>query len=222
MTRSTITQRALLCAALLPLLLVMSGCWVPALIGGAVESYKESSTRTVRSEYIGLDGKTYAVVVSADRAIQAEHPELTAAMTDRINMRLHEHTQASGHIPSGTLLTYLLNRPEWTAIPLIELAEDLGVDRLIYVELYEYRLNEVGNSYLWDGLASGTVAVIETELGTSDFAFERQVQVGFPDGSGYGPMDISRQVVTSALLARFVDRSSWLFYDHEEPYYPDY
>jgi len=201
---------------------LLSGCAVAALVGGMAESYRESSTRTVEAQYLGLDGKSYAVIVNADRAIQAEHPELIAAMTDRINRRLHENTRATGFIPTSTLLAYLLNRPQWTALPLIELAEDLGVDRLVYVELYDYRLHEVGNSYLWDGLASGTVAVIETELGTSDFAFERQVQVAFPDGSGYGPMDIPRQVVASALLARFVDRASWLFYDHQEPYYPDY
>lgn len=213
----------LLAACMLGCASQMSGCWIAAVAGGMAESYKESSTRTVEAEYLGLEGHSYAVVVAADRAIQADFPSLTSVITDRINGRLFQHSGATGFIPTQTGLTYLLNRPQWTAMPLGELAEELGVERLVFIEIWEYRLNDPGNSYLWEGVAQASVGVIDpTSALPDEFVFEKQVRVGFPDGPGFGPAEISRKVVSSALLSRLVDRASWLFYDHQEPYYPKY
>ena len=108
-------------------------------------------------------------------------------------------------------------------MPRGELAKELGVERLIVVEVIEYRLTEPGNQYLWDGVAAGTVGVIEADTSISDeFAFEKSVRVTFPDKQGYGPSDFSRQELTTALALRFLDRVTWPFYNHQEPYYPKY
>ena len=202
---------------------LQSGCIVAAIVGGAVESYRESSTRTVDAEYTGLQDKTFAVVVTADRAIQSDHPGVVAVVTDRVNSMLYANAQANGYIPSQTIMTYLLNRPQWIAKPMGELAADLGVDRLVYIELNEFRLTEPGNEYLWSGVASGTVGVVEADGPLpDDFAFSRDISVPFPDQRGFGPADMSAQLVASALVQRFTDRAAWLFYSHEEPYEPTY
>ena len=98
-----------------------------------------------------------------------------------------------------------------------------NVDRLIYIDLYEYTLHEPGNSYLWAGAASGSVAVIEADSPYPDeFAFQLPVGVQFPDQMGFGPAELSKQQVSSVLSNRIIDRASWLFYEHEEDYYPEY
>ena len=151
MPRRALRTRALAAAALVALPLgtlalgSMQGCAFAALVGGMAESYNRTRTRTVPADYIGLQGKSYAVVIAADRIIQAEFPNLAAVLTDRINSRLALNADASGFIPTQTTLAYLLNRPSWVSMPLGELAEDLGVERLIYIDLYEFRLNAPGN-----------------------------------------------------------------------------
>lgn len=201
----------------------MSGCVVAALVGGMAQSYRESSTRKVEAEYRGLEGKTYAVVVSADRVIQANHPGIVPAITQRVNDRLYDHAGASGWIPTNDTLAWLLNHPQWKSRPFGELANELGVDRIVFIDLTEYRLNDPGNRYEWAGVAGGTVAIIEADGPLPDeFTFERSVRVQFPDSSGFGPNDINAQQLASVLLSRFVDRTTWLFYDHEEPYSPRY
>ena len=41
--------------------LLMSGCWIPTMAGMMVESYKRTSTRSVEPDYVGMQGKSYAV-----------------------------------------------------------------------------------------------------------------------------------------------------------------
>lgn len=203
-----------------------SGCGIVGLGGAMVESYRRQSTRSVDAEYKGLEGKKWAVIVSANRVIQADNPQAVAYLNSKITERLFEQQNligATGYVPSDNILAFQYENPRWIGLPRGELAKQLGVDRLIFVELFEYRLNDPGNQYLWAGVATGTVGVIEVESPLPDeFVFERAIQVAFPDGTSYGPGDMSAQIVGTVLAARFVDRATWLFYRHDEPYYPKY
>lgn len=210
-------------------LLGTSGCNIVGFGGVMVESYRRNSTKTIEPEYKGLAGKKWAVVVIADRSIQADYPNQVSYLTAQITQKLSDPKQgqdkigAAGCIPAPTLLQYLYEHPNWVAMRRGALAKQLGVDRLIFVELIEYRLNDPGNQYLWSGLATGTLGVIEADSAVPDeFAFEKQISVKFPDKDGFGPQDMNTSVVTTSLSSRFVDRCAWLFYQHEEPYYPKY
>jgi len=191
------------------------------------ESYRKDSTKEVEAIYTGLAAKSFAVVVTADRMIEADHPGITDRLAAKISERLSSPTNipaASGVVPSKQVLRYLYDNPGWPAKSLSDLAAGLGkVDRLIYVQLTEYRLNDPGNAYEWDGVAAGTISVIECDgPSPDDFAFERTISVKFPSKRGLNPDQASASQVTTALSLRFIDRVSWLFYNHQEPYYPEY
>jgi hypothetical protein len=201
----------------------LSGCFIPVAIGGAVESYKKDSKHWVDPETDVLDGKTYAVVATAGRMIQADHPALLDNIILRFQQRLAQAGIGTGQVDTADLLKFLYNRPDWVARPLGDLAKDLGVDALVFVEITEFRLQDPGNQYLWNGVAAGNVQVIHADpiLGEQQ-VFLRAVRVKFPDKDGFGPNDFSAAQISSVLLARFMDRASWPFYRHEEPYYPEY
>lgn len=215
--------RRLALAGLLALPIGLGGCVVGELVGGMIQSERRNSTKTVEAEYTGLAGKNFAVVVSADRVIQADHPEVIVRLTNEIGNRLAKEAGASGFVPGASVLQFQYSNPRWVAMTMGELAQALGVERLVYVDLVEYRLNDPGNSYLWQGVAAGQVGVVEADSSFPDeFAFQKQIKVGFPDQDGLGPADFPRTAVNTALANRFTDRASWLFYKHEEKYYPDY
>jgi hypothetical protein len=201
----------------------LGGCFAGELAGGMIESYRRSSTKTVPAEYTGLSGKSYAVVVSADRMIQADHPEVVARLTVDIAERLKDRVGATGYVPGQSVLAWQFNQPRWVTMTHEQVAKSLGVERLIVVELTEYRLNDPGNEYVWQGVAAGTVAVVEVDGDyPEEFAFQKALRLRFPDKDGFGPADLPRAAVNTELTRRFVDRATWLFFDHEEKYYPDY
>jgi hypothetical protein len=72
-------------------------------------------------------------------------------------------------------------------------------------------------------VAAGSVGVNEwTRPCPDEFSFEKPIKVTFPDKDGYGPEDLERAAVATELARRFVDRVTWMFYSHQEPYYPKY
>lgn len=204
--------------------MALAGC---SAVGGAIENYRRSTTKTVAAEYAGLEGKSFAVVIVADRTIQAEHPGLVEYLESNITQRLAQPAntpRAGAFAPPDEVMHYLYNNPSWNSRTRVELAKGLGgAQRLVLIEINEFRLHEPGNAYEWDGVASGTVGVFEIDSARpEDYAFQRSVNVKFPDKKGYGPNELAQSAVQSALALRFIDRASWLLYTHEEPYYPEY
>jgi hypothetical protein len=201
----------------------MGGCVLGQLIGGMAESDLRHSKKDVDAKYLGLPGKSFVVVVAADRSVQADFPSVVGDITITVSEELRKHAGASGWVPPKDVLRYQYEHPGWSSEPLDKLAADFGAQRLIYIDLREYRLNDPGNAYLWAGVASGTVSVVEADGPIADqFEFQEPVSVKFPDQSGQGPQQIPPAVMQAALSRRFVDRAAWLFYLHEEPYYSEY
>lgn len=195
-----------------------SGCTIVGFFFMAADEFHKSGSHIEEATYTGLKDKNYAVLVSADRMIQANYPEVVPQMATGISARLSEHVEAAGYVPGERMLSYQYNNPSWAAKSYGEIAEELGVERLVIVDIQEFRLNDPGNRYIWDGVAAATIGVVEADGPfPDDLAHEHFVHVTFPDSGGYGPEDYSRVEMLSVLKSRFVNRATWPFYDAEIP-----
>ncbi|MBS0186865.1 MAG: hypothetical protein JSS51_02280 [Planctomycetes bacterium] len=207
--------------------LLLGGCAIPALIGGMTESYRRSSTKTVKPDTNVLEGKSFAVLVTADRAIEDAAPGITAMLLTRITAILADTRNdagTTGVVPPPMVIQYMYDHPGWRARSMEDLAKDLGgVQRLVFVELTEFRTTEPGNKYIYDGVAAGSIAVVEADSKLADYySFERSILVKYPDEQGRRPEEIPEAAVRTELMRRFVDRATWPFITHQEPYYPKY
>ena len=198
---------------------ILAPCAGCEIIGVMARTYQETGSRMVPAEYTDLADQDFAVIVSADRNIQGINPELVTRVTQLITSRLAvvENTDASGFVPAGPIIEFQLTNPAWNSWTYDDIAEEFGVDRLIVVDISEFRLNQPGNQYIWDGLAIARVGVIEADSAIpDDFVFTKDIAVAYPDGKGFTKNDFSRRHVYGFLERRLVDRVSWLFYEHEE------
>jgi len=200
--------------SLLALGAALSGCQ----IGGyfAQTAYRTGS-HTVEAQYDGLESQRVAVLVAADRSISLQHPSLVPQIANAISLRIAGEVGAEAIVPPARVLQYQYDRPQWAAMPYAELAKQFDVNRLVIVDLYDFRLNEPGNAYTWEGVAAATVGVVEADGAFPDeFSFSRELAVTFPDAPGYGPNDFTANQIATVLTGRITDRVAWLFYEHTE------
>jgi hypothetical protein len=228
-------RRSIPFSALFVIVAAAGGCSLGQLIGGMAQSAQRAGSHEVPAQYTGMKDKDFAVVVTADRVIQADFPDVVARVCVEVTNRLangrkrkvtptSDETQESGlkgiargRVPGETVLEYQYNHPRSAVMTPVQLAKELGVQRLIYIEIDGYRLSDPGNPYVWSGEASGQVSVFEADGPSPDESvFQKHISVKFPDKDGYGPAEIPMNGVNTVLVNRFIDRSAWLFYDHEE------
>jgi hypothetical protein len=193
---------------------MLSGC----LLSPFLRASELKGSHPVDAKYTGLTGKSFAVIVSADRMTQADFPELVGQLTATISERLAVNCDASGFVPPEAVLSMQARNPRWSIMRLDQLCKELQVDRLVFIEVTEFRLVEPGNSYVWRAVAAGRVGVVEADGAIPDnFAFQEQLRTIFPiTERALGPAQLPQSTVQLKLAKKFIDRASWLFYSHEE------
>ncbi|MEY4117431.1 MAG: hypothetical protein RLZZ116_759 [Planctomycetota bacterium] len=200
--------------------LALGGC-IAGAVGAIGQQIERGKKLDVPAAYDGLEGKTCAVIVNADYATLVEHPAVVKNITANVSARIAQYVKDATVLPPATVLSWQYRTPQWRAMPYGDIAKELGVERLVFIDLYEYRLNPTGNSYLWDGVAGGHIGVVEADsLAPDEFVFTSNVVSKFPDKEGVGRESARREDIELGLLTLFIQRSSWLFYRHIEDKYP--
>ncbi len=202
-------------------LMCLTGCWIPALVGGMAQSAHETGSTLKFAEYEDLMGNDYAVVVKVTRGIAGEFPSLAGVMTNAIARRMvtsNDKIQATGFVPGALVLEFQYSTPSWEAWTYGKLAQHFGVTRLIIVDIHEFRLYEPGNRYVWNGRVAVRIGIVDADdPGAVDFSFTKDLYIRYPDDDGYTMNDMSTNNVIANLQERVANRVAWTFFDHEEP-----
>ena len=210
------------CSALAVTMAVCSGCNIAGAVGVMQYNLEKEKKIEVLAEYDGLRNETVAIVVQADHLTLYEYPDVVANTCVNVSRRLQQNVENIRVLDPAVVLDWTYRTPSWSAMPLGEVVEELGVDRVILIDIYEFRLNPPGNRWVWEGVATASVGVIEKSGFDPDAYSEHwDISVEFPKDKGYGRAHANEQAIQTGLLTKFVQKASWLFYDHIEEKYPD-
>src|SRR5262249_45242409 len=159
-----------------------------------------------------------AVVVSADMSTLYEYPGIAAEVAGGVAARIQKQVPGAKVLNPQYVIDWQYRTPQWNALPYGEMATQMNVDRLVFVELLEYRLNPPGNRWLWEGVASGRVGIVERGgLDPDTFIETFDLTSKYPNISGLGRESAPQERIDFGLKYTFVEKVSWLFYQHLEP-----
>ena len=202
--------------------LALGGCAMGQLVGGMAQNYEYAKLIEVHPKYNGLENRTIAVLVELDMMTKYEHPNVEMTIATNLASRIQRYVPGARVVAPNRVAQWRFRTPQWSSMPYSEMAERLGVDRLVHVDVYEYRLNPPGNRYLWEGVCSAYVSVAEVDgLDPDSFADSFTIESLYPAMSGVTWESADAVRIQAGLLKIFVDRTSWLFYAHLEPKWPD-
>lgn len=211
--------------ALLPLLLAGAvaggGCQVMGMVAAVSGQLERAKKVEVLAEYDGLRHRSVAIVVQSDLSLLYEHPTVAPNVAANLAARISAEVEGARVLDPRAVLQWQWQTPNWTSLPYGQIAEELGVERVVVVDIHEYRLHPPGNSWLWDGVAGATVGIIERGgFEVDEFAHTYSVFEKFPDMEGVARDSANARQVETGLLTKFIQRVAWLFYDHLEDKYP--
>jgi hypothetical protein len=209
---------------LLASLPALQGCVVAGLVSAMGQSAEYQKLIEVPAQYSGLDNKTIAVIVDADLSMRYEYPGLVDAVLSGVSARIHRDVPGAQVTSPLAVVSWQSGTSQWQALPYGEMAERLNVDRLVHVEVLEYRLNPPGNSWMWQGEALADVGIIERDGFDPDtFVEVLTAQARYPlEDSGMTRDTASQAQVSSGLMGSFIREIAWLFHTHTRPKYPKY
>jgi hypothetical protein len=202
---------------------VLGGCAVGKLLGGMAQNAEYQKEIEVHPVYSGLENKSVAVIVDVDLAILYEYPDVAMTLSANIARRVQANVPGISVLAPSRVSQWQFRTPQWNAMQYSEIAERLNVDRVVHVDIYEYRLHPPGNQWLWDGVCAANVGIIERDGYDPDNYVDRfNISVAFPDMTGVTRENATAGGIQTALWTLFIRETSWLFYTHLEPKHPKY
>jgi len=197
-------------------LLLTSGCNVLGFAAAALPP------PTVRPRYTGLTGQSVGVLVWTDRGIRIDWPTLPLDAGNGIQSKLrhtsaHELDKTTFPVEPASILRYQQDHPDLDAEGVLALAPQLGVTRLLYVEVDDFSTRAAASLDLYRGTLTGTLKVIEIKDGTAKVAYEepnirviyppKSPEEGVPRGNDYQFYLGTLDVFTTQIVHRLVSHS---------------
>ena len=200
----------------------MWSCGIDRLVGGMAQNYEYTKLVVTHPVYSDLENKSVAVIVDVDLVTLYEHPDVAVAIGANVSRRLSTNVPGIKVVSPALVSQWQFRTPQWSAMPYGEIVRKLNVDRIVHIDVHEFRLHPPGNQWLWDGLCGANVGIIERDGYDPDSYVDTfNVTVAFPDMRGVTRENASAQGVQRGLLTLFTRKTSWLFFTHLEPKFPD-
>jgi len=196
------------------LCLGLTGCAAGGWLGNAAGGGEK--TVHVEARYTQLDGRSVAVLVAANEYILYQHPDAALVVSRAVSARIADNLPNVSIMTPTKVKAFTDRNLYWLAIPYDELIEILGVERLVIIELSEYRTHEPGNAHVWQGMISASVDVVEAERAAiGRLALHEIINAQFPVNSSIGLLNQDEETIVLATVSLFSRDAAGLFYDHD-------
>lgn len=193
-----------------------------ALMTGCQNFPGQPEVIDVKARYLDLQNRTVAVVVSTSDYTEFNHPNARANITNEISRRIQTGVVGARVTDPAKVLAWQEQNPYWATRPPSAIIEQLKVDRLVLVEIGEYRTHEPGDKYILRGVISATVNIVEAEKPDPDtFGGSYNKTVMYPRnkdtwiGKAATGGQASEQKIEAQTQLWFCEETAGLFYDHQ-------
>lgn len=196
--------------------LLLPACGMAGWMAHGAAGGKGKKKVQVKAQYLGLPGQKVAVMVAADEYILSRYPDSLLAVSRAVSARIAANIPDATLVPPAQVVEFQKKNPYWTTVPYGRLIDQLDVERLVVIDLIEYRTHDPGNVWVWQGMIAGEVNVMEAESEDPDNpVFTTTVRAQFPEKSEIGDVNTDDQTVEVGMLVLFTRDAAGLFYDHE-------
>ena len=178
----------------------------------------EAEIIEVQAKYLGLNDKTVAVVVSVSDHTNFNYPEARQRITGEVTRRIKVGVPGVTVTEPYKILKWQDDNPYWSTRPPSAMIEQLDVDRLVLVEIGQYRTHEPGDKYVLRGVITANINIVEAEAPDPDnygASYSKSVMYPRAQDSTIGRAAMSEDKIEIQAQAWFCEETAGLFYDHE-------
>lgn len=188
------------------------------LLSGCQNNRINQEVIDVKGQYADLANRSVAVVVSMSDYTQFNHPNAKLMITEEMTRRIKTNVPGATLTSPAQIINWQRDNPYWATRPPSMLVKQLKVERLVLVEIGEYRTHEPGDKHVLRGVISASINVVEAESADPDnfgASFTKNVMYPEPGESKVGRVGDDEALIEMRTQIRFCESAAGLFYDHQ-------
>lgn len=172
----------------------------------------------VKAQYLDLNNRSVAVVVSMSDYTEFKHPQAKERIAEEIARLIQANVPGATLTNPSQIVAWQQDNPYWATRPPSMMVTQLKVERLVLVEIGEYRTHEPGDKHILRGVISASVNIVEADAADPDnfgASFTKNVMYPEPGESKIGRVGDDEQAIELRTQIRFCEMTAGLFYDHQ-------
>lgn len=216
-SRTSLPRRVLIacCMALaLAAVATQGGCQIMGYLANGFDSDNKTIDR--KAQYLGLEGKTVAVLVAADEYTLFAHPDAPAAVSRAVSRQVAADIKGVTLMNPKDLAAFQKENMYWHTMPYGDIVKRLKVDRVIFVDMAQFSTHDGGDKTLWRGTIDANIGIIAADAqDPNDLVFSTRTRARFPNDKPVGVLESNDETIKTGVIATFAQRVSNLFRDHK-------
>lgn len=197
-------------------------CCLPVLAGCQIFAsmfylFSPEQTRTIEAEYAHLEGQQTLILVWADDSILFDFPYVQFELAEFVRSALISNVRGVEVVSPRSVATYQAKNPNWTRQHPTEIAKQFRADRVVMIELIDYRTREPQATHLLRGHISANVRVYDAEYGTGVgpvWTSDDPVEVNYPEDQA-GTFGVTDEQIRRTTMQLFAAEVAGKFYDRK-------
>ncbi len=195
--------------------LFLGGCNI--LQYGQYVISSDTPTVLVKAEYCRLENERVAVLADVPIGVLYSFPGARLNLCEVVSTELSKRISGIYVVPAKQIIGFQRRNIYWNTKTYSQLAGELGVTRIILLEVSSYRTHEPGSADLYRGVIASSVGVAETDGSRpNDMAYRSIVSVSFPEYTSLPIPNTTSATVEKEMLKMFGAKVVGKFADHKE------
>jgi len=171
---------------------------------------------TVPAAFDGLAGKTVAILVFTDEAVQVDYPYARWTLSRMVEAELQKHVKNIRVVDPSRVIKYQDENVHWESMKKAKIGKDLGADFVLQLAIVEFSTLEPGSMTLYRGRITAEPSVYNVANPKRHPWRGVEVRIVHPDKSPaqYGQSD---QLIRYRTEKIFAEQLVKYFYKHKVP-----
>lgn len=187
-----------------------------ASCGFLAGAFQQQTGKAVEATYRNLDNKSLAIVVDPDPATALEYAGARTEIGAFVTAQFQQNMPNVKLLRYQDVIRWQDETLQWQGLPVKDIGKHFGTERVLYIELLDYRTREAGATNLLRGHIHAMARVFEVDTPGPNAAWEKEFDVAWPPTA---PMDVLKAndtAVRKRVLEVFSEQLVGQFYDHKE------
>lgn len=122
-----------------------------------------SSESKVKARYEGLANKKVLILLNTQAGIEYSYPQTRINLILACQKILNANIETISFCDHEAVENFIMRELDWISMPTSTLAKRFGAERVVYVDLYKFTLQDSDSIGIYQGQVSCDVKIYETE-----------------------------------------------------------
>ncbi|MBN2210669.1 MAG: hypothetical protein JW709_04660 [Sedimentisphaerales bacterium] len=201
---------------LLGLIIMVAGC---NILSYPLYVLFGEQQKTVKAEYSGLAGARTAIVVAVGPATEFEHPMVRSNLALASAYEIGREVKGATFVDQQAIERFQQEDLDWFYLPVLKIGQRFEAQRVLYLDIIEFTLEEENSVNLLRGRVTADVRVYDmADAKPDEPVYQTEVSVMFPTDNPVPMADMAtRAILENQTVGEFAKALVKKFHDHKEP-----